>query len=315
MIFKKLKLTVLSIVALVATQTLMAQQSSLYTMTLWNQLIVNPAYAGTRDALSASLVSRHQWVGFDGAPSTQVLSVHTPLPNDNVGLGLSVINDHIGVTNNTGVFGDFSYKIRVTEKARLSLGLRAGFNIFQADLRSEDAIEINDPAFEKNVENQLNPNFGLAAYYYSDRGYVGISVPELLQNKFNAGNYNNDSDLDESARHMYLLAGYVFSLSSDSASLMFKPTTVVRYLQDAPVSFDVTANFLIKQKLWLGAGYRYKDSFSGIISFRFTDHLQAGYSYDFGISDLSSYHNGTHEIMISYDFFKQEIKTMNPRYF
>ncbi len=305
----------LFILALVSTGSVMAQQQPLYTMYMWNQLIINPGYAGTRDALTASAVWREQWVGLDGAPSTQVLSIHSPLPNDKVGLGFTVQNDHIGPTNNTGVWGDFAYHLQVTEKSKLSLGLRAGFDVYQADLLSLDNIESNDPAFNKNVENNFLPNFGFGAYYYADRGYVGVSMPTILENELNNGNNSGNDHLDVLSRHYYVMAGYVFSLSKDSMGVMFKPSTIIRMVSGAPVSFDLTANFLIKQKLWLGASYRYQDSFAGIVSFQFTDHLQAGYSYDFGTSDLRSYNGGSHEIMLTYDFFKREVKTKNPRYF
>lgn len=309
-----LKLAMLAI-GLVSTGTLFAQQQPMYTMYMWNQLIINPGYAGSRDALTASAVWREQWVGLDGAPSTQVVSIHSPLPNDKVGLGLTVQNDHIGPTNNTGVWGDFAYRLQVTEKSKLSFGLRAGFNIYQSDLLSLNNIESNDPAFNKNVENNFLPNFGFGAYYYSNRGYVGISMPTIIQNEINSGNNPGDDKLDVLNRHYYLMAGYVFSLSKDSLGVMFKPSTVIRVVNGAPVSFDLTANFLLKQKLWLGASYRFQDSFAAIASFQFTPHLQAGYSYDFGTSDLRSYNGGSHEIMLTYDFFKNEVKTKNPRYF
>ena len=309
-----LKSTIL-LLGLVSAGSAYSQQQPLYTMYMWNQLILNPGYAGTRDALTASAVWREQWVGLDGAPSTQVLSIHSPLPNEKVGLGLTVQNDHIGPTNNTGVFGDFAYHLQVTENSKLSLGLRAGFSVYQADFSSLDNIETNDPAFNKNVENNFLPNFGFGAYYYGDRGYVGFSMPTIIENELNNGNNPGNDHLDVASRHYYLMGGYVFNLSQDSLGVMFKPSAVIRMVNGAPVSFDLSANFLIKQKLWLGAAYRYKDSFAALVSFQFTDHLQAGYSYDFGTSDLRSYNGGSHELMLTYDFFRKDIKTKNPRYF
>lgn len=292
-----------------------SQQQPLSTMHMWNQLTINPAYAGSREAFSASAIWSEQWVGLDGAPSTQVLSLHTPLPSDKIGLGLTIENDNIGPANNTGVWGDFAYRVQTGERAKLSLGLRAGFGVYQASLRDLKNIDANDPVFNHNVENNFMPNFGFGAYYYGHRGYVGLSSPTLLENELNSGRNPSGSAKDLHKRHFYLLAGYVFNLSQDSTGVMFKPSTVIRAVGGAPVSFDVSANFLIKQKLWLGAAYRYQDAVAAIISFQFTDHLQAGYSYDFGTSRLRSYHNGSHEIMLTYDFFKQDIKTKNPRYF
>lgn len=309
---RKIKLGIL-VIACISAFSSFAQQQPLYTMYMWNQLIINPAYAGTRDALTVSGVWREQWVGLDGAPSTQVLSVHSSLPNESIGVGLTIQNDNIGPTNNTGVWGDFSYKIQTSEKAKLSFALRAGFDMYQANFRDLDNIDPDDPAFNQNIENRFLPNFGFGAYYYGDRGYVGISSPTIIENELNTNGGGSSNDLSQ--RHYYLLGGYVFNLSQDSAGVMFKPSTVVRLTPNAPVSFDVSANFLIKQKLWLGAAYRFEDSFAGIVSFQFTPHLQAGYSYDFGTSDLRSHHSGSHEIMLTYDFFDNAIKTKSPRYF
>lgn len=300
---------------IVAGLSATAQQTPLYTMYMWNPLVVNPAYAGAREALTASGTWREQWVGLEGAPSTQVLSVHSPLTNDKIGLGFTVQNDNVGPTNTTGLWGDFAYRLQTTATSKLSFALRAGFGIHQADLRSLEGVDANDPAFDKNVENNLMPNFGFGAWYEGRRGYVGLSSPTVLENELNsANNYGSGND-DVTNRHYYLMAGYVFNLSADSGGVMFKPSAMVRMVEGAPVSFDVSANFLIKDKFWIGGAYRFEDSFAAILSFQFTPHLQAGYSYDFGTSDLNPYHTGSHELMLTYDFFKTEVKTRSPRYF
>jgi len=312
--FTKIKLLAFGF-ALVSCMSLKAQQQPLYTMYMWNQLIINPAYAGTRDALSVSGVWREQWVGLEGAPSTQVLSIHSPLPNDKVGLGFTIQNDNIGPSNNTGIWGDFAYHLQTGAKSKLSFGLRAGFDIYQSNLRGLDNIDANDPAFNNNVENNFLPNLGFGAYYYGSRGYVGVSIPTILENELNSGNNSGNDAEDLFNRHFFLHGGYVFSLSGDSVGVMFKPAAIVRMVNGAPVSFDISANFLIKQKLWLGASYRYEDAVAAIVSFQFTPHLQAGYSYDFGTSDLNNYHRGSHEIMLTYDIFNNDVKTKSPRYF
>lgn len=307
----------LSIVFLLTLSALTseAQQQPLYTMYMWNPSIINPAYAGSRDALTVSGVWREQWVGLDGAPSTQALSIHSPLPNDNVGLGLTIQNDNIGPTNTTGIWGDFAYRLPLTENSRLAFGLRAGFSIHQADFTSLENINPDDPAFQGNVENYLSPNIGFGLFYSGTRGYVGLSSPTLLETELNGGNNGGNDASDIENRHYYLMAGYVFNLTKDSTGVKFKPSAMVRMVKGAPVSFDITANFLIKEKLWLGASYRSENTFAGLISFQFTPHLQAGYAYDFGTSDLSNYNSGSHELMLTYDFFKSEVKTKSPRYF
>jgi len=317
MSFSKAKKVFLGLSVLFITADGIAQQTPLYTMYMWNQLVINPAYAGSREALTASAVWREQWVGLDGAPSTQVLSVHSPLTNDNIGLGFTVQNDNVGPINNTGVWGDFAYRMKTSAKGRLALAMRAGFAVHQADLRGlSTGGQEQDPAFNSDVSNSFLPNFGFGAYYYTDRGYFGVSSPSIIENELN--NENNITGLDPldlNNRHFYLLAGYVFNLTADSGTVMFRPSTVVRAVSGAPVSFDIAANFLLKQKLWLGAAYRFQDAVAAMVAFNFTPHLQAGYSYDFGTSELNTFHNGSHEIMLTYDFFKEEIKTRSPRYF
>lgn len=305
----------LAAVMMITGLSAMGQQTPLYTMYMWNQLVINPAYAGARDALTVSGTWREQWVGLDGAPSTQVLSIHSPLTNDKIGLGFTVQNDNVGPTNTTGLWGDFAYRLQVTEKSKLALALRAGFGIHQADLRSLGGVDQNDPAFDKNVENNLIPNFGFGAWYEGRRGYVGISSPTILENELNSSNNYGSGHDDITNRHYYLMAGYVFNLSADSGGVMFKPSAIIRAVGGSPVSFDISANFLIKDKLWLGGAYRFEDAFAAIVSFQFTPHLQAGYSYDFGTSALNSYHHGSHEFMLTYDFFKTEVKARSPRYF
>ncbi|HLV52882.1 MAG TPA: type IX secretion system membrane protein PorP/SprF [Cryomorphaceae bacterium] len=292
-----------------------AQQQPLRTMYMWNPLIINPAYAGARDALTISGTWREQWVGLDGAPSTQLLSVHSPLTNNKVGLGFTIQNDNIGPTNTTGIWGDFAYKLRTSATSRLSFALRAGFDIHQADLRSLAGVEENDPAFDKNVENNLLPNFGFGVWYESERGYIGLAAPIVLENELNRGNNAGSGFNDLTDRHFYLMGGYVFQLDPDSGGVIFKPSAVIRAVNGAPVSFDISANFLIKDKLWIGGAYRFEDAFAAMLGFRFTPHLQAGYSYDFGTSELHSHHNGSHEFMLTYDFFKSKAGRRSPRYF
>ena len=312
---KKIVVAAAGILAMFAGQQLYAQQDPMYTMYMWNTLTINPAYAGSREDISAMVLDREQWVSLPGAPSTQAFTIHSPLVFNQVALGLSVVNDKVGPEHNTGFWGDFAYRIKTTGKAKLSMALRAGVKMHTVDLASLQGLDGNDPAFNKNVDNSILPNFGLGFYYYSDRGYLGLSIPHLLQNELNKGNNPTGTSQDLEKRHMYLTGGYVFSLSGDSVGVMFKPSFLIQAVEGGPISFDLTGNFLIKQKLWIGAAYRYQDSWSAILSYQFTPHLRAGYSYDFSTSALSAYNKGSHEFMISYDFFKPEIAAKSPRYF
>lgn len=312
-----LLIVVLGVVFMHQSALLKAQQDPMYTMYMWNTQIFNPAYSGSREVFSTMVLAREQWTGLDGAPSTKMLTLSSPLLVNSVALGLNVVNDQLGPANNTGIYGDFAYRLKTTDKAKLSFAVRAGADLYSADLAGLDNTDPLDPAFNQNVASSTLANFGAGVYYYSPRGYVGLSVPKLLNTEQNSGNniVALRQELDETKRHYFFTAGYVFSLSADSTSVMFRPSLIVRGVEGGPANFDFSANFLIKQKLWIGAAYRYEESFAGILSFQFNPHLRAGYSYDFVTSGLSSYNNGTHEFMLGYDFFKPVVKNMSPRYF
>jgi type IX secretion system PorP/SprF family membrane protein len=164
--------------------TVQAQQVPMYTHYMYNTLAVNPAYAGSRDALTLTGLYRSQWVGFKGAPETQTFTMHTPLRNEHIGLGLAVVNDKIGPVNNTSVVGDFAYRIKLNEKSKLAFGISAGANLFQANLSALNLDQQTDPTFQNNVNNHVTPNVGFGAYYSRERFYAGVSSPCLLQNTY-----------------------------------------------------------------------------------------------------------------------------------
>ena len=287
-----------------------AQQDPMYTQYMYNTLSVNPAYAGSRDALSITGLLREQWVGIKGAPSTQTLTVHSPIYNDNMGLGLSVVNDKVGPVHQTMLFADYSYSIQATENSKLAFGLKAGINLLQADLTSLHSNQGNDQAIY-NVDNRLLPNVGVGIYYYSDKGYVGISSPKLLQQRISDGNTNLNDDLQR--RHYFLIGGYVFDLSE---SIKFKPAFLVKAVQGAPLSIDLSGNFFFNDKFGIGLAHRFDDSFSGLLQYYITPQFRIGYAYDFTTTELRHYNSGSHELMLSYDFrFISDTRIYSPRFF
>ena len=193
---KTIKIIIIILVLSIGTLTINAQQVPMYTHYMDNTLVINPAYAGSRDALTITGLYRSQWAGFAGAPVTQTLTVHAPLSNEHIGLGLSVLNDKIGPTNNTSVFADFAYIMQLTKKSKLALGLSAGVNMFQANLNTLLLDQQSDPAFQNNINNHITPNFGFGAYYYQERFYAGISVPSLLQNNYSCSKRSEISGSD-----------------------------------------------------------------------------------------------------------------------
>jgi len=287
------------------------QQDPMYTQYMYNTLSVNPAYAGSRDALSIIGLIREQWVGIDGAPSTQSLTLHSPIYNENMGLGLTVVNDRVGPINQTMLFADYSYSIRTTPNAKLAFGLKAGVNILQADLLSLHPHTPGDPAIY-NVENTLLPNVGVGVFYYSDKGYVGLSVPKLLQQVIKT--YNNGDVTDNiERRHYFLIGGYVFDLSEH---VKFKPAFLVKAVQGAPLSVDLSGNFFFNDKFGIGLAHRFDDSFSGLLQYYVTPQFRIGYAYDFTMTELRHYNSGTHELMLGYDFkFLNDTRIRSPRFF
>jgi type IX secretion system PorP/SprF family membrane protein len=295
------------------TLSAMAQQDPMYTMYMWNTMAVNPGYAGSAGMMTVSALARQQWTGLQGAPSTQTFVVHTPLKDPSMGIGMSIVNDKIGPVHNTGMYADFAYRIKTTKRARLAFGLKAGADLYQADLTGVENRNVDDPSFSQNVTGKIRPNFGFGLYYWSKMGYVGLSTPKLLQNDLVSGNSDIDKLLyGRVKRHYFLIAGYVFKVNRD---IKFKPSMMLKAVEGAPLSTDITASFLFVEKFWVGAAYRYWDGFSAILSMQITDQLRAGYAYDLTTTSLGAYTGGSHEFMVNYDLFFNKEKLRSPRYF
>ena len=299
----------------IGSLTTNAQQAPMYTHYMYNTLVVNPAYAGSRDVLTVTALYRSQWVGFEGAPVTQTLTMHAPIINDHIGVGLSVLNDKIGPTNNTSVSAYYAYKMRLTKKSKLALGLSVGANKFQANLNTLKLDQQNDPAFLNNINNKVTPNFGFGAYYSRERFYVGISVPYLLQNSYSGLNQEGIKTLtDKEQRHYFFIAGTIIDITPN---LAFKPTTLIKITPAAPIEEDFTASFIIMKKLLVGAMFRTGDAVGGLVGLDFTDQLHIGYSYDWSYGlKTGKYNQGSHEIVLRYDFiFINKKQIHSPRYF
>jgi type IX secretion system PorP/SprF family membrane protein len=307
------KITSVLVLAL-GSLTMHAQQDPMYTHYMYNTLSVNPGYAGSRDALTVTALYRSQWVDFKGAPVTQTLTMHTPIGNEHIGIGLSVLNDKIGPTNNTSVFGDFAYRMKLGEKSKLALGLSAGVNIWQASLNSLALDQQTDPVFQNNISNHVTPNFGFGIYYSRERFYAGLSVPDLMQNNYSLIQSNGNTLTGKEQRHYFFIAGSMIKISDN---LAFKPTTLVKVTAAAPIQADFTASFIIKKKLLIGGMFRTGDSFGALVGLDITEQLHVGYSFDwsYGLS-TAKYNKGSHEIVLRYDFiFSSKKQIHSPRYF
>lgn len=292
-----------------------AQQDPMYTHYMYNTLSINPAYAGSRDALTITALHRSQWVNFDGAPSTQTLTLHSPISVKHIGLGLAASNDRIGPINNTVVSGSFAYRMQLNEKSKLALGVSGGVNILQSDLSSLQLDDQNDISFQENIVNRVRPSFGVGIYYSRERFYAGVSVPNLLENDYySATQTNGVVSLGKSRRHYFFIAGAVFNLSTN---LAFKPTALVKMVPGAPIQADATASFILMKRLLLGAMYRTGDGAGLLVGFDLTQQFHIGYSYDYSLGlRTAKYNQGSHEILLRYDFiFSSKKQIHSPRYF
>ncbi|MGH2666258.1 PorP/SprF family type IX secretion system membrane protein [Flavobacterium sp.] len=287
-----------------------AQQTPQFTQYMYNTISINPAYAGSREALSIVGLHRSQWVGLDGGPTTQTLSVHTPLRNEHIGVGLSFINDRLGYENFSYVYADFSYTINLSENTKLAFGVKGGFSHYKIDeVLFNDPDVYNDPYFQDKL-NRWTPNIGAGLYLHQQKWYLGVSSPKLVENDYNkTGEY---VALEQS--HFYGIAGYVFDLNQ-SGNIKMRPTGLVKYTKGSPLSYDATLSFLFNEKLWIGGSYRFDDSVGALVDFRITDQLRIGYAYDYPISEIKPYTNGSHEIFLIYDFKFDKSKYKSPRYF
>jgi type IX secretion system PorP/SprF family membrane protein len=284
-----------------------SQQDSQYTQYMYNTVNINPAYAGSREAMSMFILHRTQWVGLDGAPVTNNASMHTPIGESNFGIGMSFVNDRIGPTSENTISADLAYFIQITENYRLSVGLKGTANIFNLDVNKLNIQDQNDPQFQ-NLNASFTPNIGAGLYLFSDKNYIGLSVPNMFETK----HYNdNEVAITRERMHFYLIGGHVFDLSP---SVQFKPAFLSKIVSGAPLQVDVTANFLINEKFTIGAAYRWGSAVSGLAGFQISEKLFIGYGYDMETTNLSNYNSGSHEIFLRFELFKNN-RITSPRFF
>lgn len=285
------------------------QQDPQYTQYMYNTTQVNPAYAGSRGVLSIFGMYRTQWVGLDGAPKTANVSMHTPLGHSRVGLGVSFTNDRLGAMDENNISIDVSYSVSLNEDYQLSFGLKGTANLLNVDYTKLHIYNPNDVLFQENIHNQFNPNIGAGVYLHSDKTYLGFSVPNFLQ----TDRYDdNEVSTMKQKQHFYLIGGHVFDLSP---GLKFKPAFLVKAVQGAPLQLDLTANFLIQDKLVVGGAYRWDAALSGLVGFQLNDGLFVGYTYDAETTKLARYNSGSHEIFLRFELFNRYNRITTPRFF
>ncbi len=284
-----------------------AQQDAQFTQYMYNTINVNPAYAGSRGAMSIFALHRSQWVGLDGAPTTNAVSINTPFNSSRMGLGVSIINDKIGPTTENNISTDLSYTVPTSETMKLSFGIKASVNMFDLNINKLNA-EQPDP-YLQGYNNKISPNIGAGVYLHSDKAYLGLSIPNFLESNV----YNdNDRKVNKEKMNFYFIAGYVFDLNYN---LKFKPALLTKMVQGSPLQVDVSGNFLISDKFTLGLAYRWSASASAMAGFQVSDALYIGYGYDLETTKLDNYNSGSHEVFLRYEIFKKNNKITTPRFF
>lgn len=309
---KRISTVILSLIAtFIIGNRAQAQQVAMYSQYMFNTLAINPAYAGSRNTISATALFRSQWTGIQGSPKTGTFTIDAPLNNERIGLGLQIFSDKLGVTQTTGAVISYAYRIKM-EEGTLSFGLQGSANQFRANFSSvsldPSGIQ-NDPAF-RDV-NKLLLNAGSGVYYNSEKFYIGLSTPELLDNKLS----DNASDSVSTARqslHLFLASGYVFPLGTE---FKIKPSALLKGVKGAPIQLDINATLWIKDVIAIGAQYRSSADVSALMELQISPQIRIGYAYDRSITLLKSYNSGSHEIMLRYELGLNRGKVLSPRYF
>jgi type IX secretion system PorP/SprF family membrane protein len=284
-----------------------AQQDAQFTQYMYNTINVNPAYAGSRGALSIFALHRTQWVGLDGAPVTNAVSINTPLNGSNLGLGVSLINDRIGPTHENTLSADLSYTIPTSEKFKLSFGIKGTANLFDLNNYELDPVDLDDPSLQNY--NKFSPNIGAGLYLHSDKAYIGFSIPNFIEtNRYD----DNEVAIFKEKINYYLIAGYVFDLNSE---IKFKPAFITKMVEGAPLQIDASANFLFNNKFNVGVAYRWSAALSAMVGFQVSDGLFIGYGYDNETTNLKNYNSGSHEIFLRYEIFNNVNRITTPRFF
>ncbi|MEL1239664.1 PorP/SprF family type IX secretion system membrane protein [Flavobacterium flavipallidum] len=286
-----------------------AQQDSQYTHYMYNTVNINPAYAGNRGVTSIFGLHRTQWVGLDGAPTTNAFSINTPLPNSRLGVGLSFVNDKIGAGDQNNISVDLSYTIPTSEYHDLSFGIKGSADLLNVDYTKLTRYNTGNQAFKNNIDNEFSPNIGAGVYFHSDKMYVGFSVPNFLAVRHFD---DNVSATVQQRLHYYLMGGYVFEVSP---SVKLKPSVLTKMVSGAPLQVDLSANVLLQDKFTMGLSYRWSAAITAIAGIQISDGLLVGYSYDFDTTTLENYNSGSHEIFLRFELFNIQRRIVTPRFF
>jgi type IX secretion system PorP/SprF family membrane protein len=287
-----------------------SQQEPLFSQYMFNKITVNPAYAGSREVLSADMVYRYQWVGMPGSPRTMTLSMHAPMRNNHIGLGGFIYNDELGPVRDMGALATYAYRIMLP-KGKLALGLQAGIKYYNVDwemIRTEDP----DITFQPQLTGKITPDANVGIYYYSNRVFAGISSKHLFQNEYAFVNDNGEKTYTRLMRHFYGMAGLALPISD---KVIFRPSALVKYVPGAPWQLDLNASFLLNDVIWFGVSYRTNGDMAILTELNIGRRYRLGYSYDINLKDMIHHNSGSHEIRLGIDLDLLKNRMYTPRYF
>lgn len=291
-----------------------SQQDMIFTQYMYNKMALNPGYAGSREALAVDLLTRFQWVGIEGAPKTISFTAHSTLKNKHIGIGLSAYRDEVGPTVDYNFMGVFAYRIHF-RTTKLCFGLAAGIKYFDIDWVKLNPKDDGDVELNNQMKNKIVPDVDFGIYYYGSAFYVGLSSRHLLQNQVvvSSSPVNDQTSFTKLLRHFYGMAGWAIPISDN---VVFLPSILGKYVQNAPFQVDLNATYQIRNILSLGASYRSEQAMGLLCGVNITKNLSIGYSYDIWFNVLKSYNSGSHEIRLSYDVdIFDKTRMMTPRYF
>lgn len=289
-----------------------AQQDPQFSMYMFDKMAVNPAAAGSKDALEANLIGRDQWVDIEGAPRTAGLMVQAPFSSQKIGWGVELESDHIGPTTSTSLQANYAYHLRCAS-GQLSMGLGIGLYDYVINFSQINYKDQNDPYANANRSQVIVPTGEAGLYYYSHSFYAGLSFNHLIQSRLISSQIDkNDDSIAAFRPHAYFIIGQGYRLSDN---LVFNPSLLLKFAQNSPVTGDITANFLLQNKIWLGASYRIGYGFVIMAAYKVSKMLQVGYSYDFGINSIGNVGGGSHEICLTLDLGNRKTMQRSPRYF
>ncbi|MEI6748125.1 MAG: type IX secretion system membrane protein PorP/SprF [Bacteroidales bacterium] len=302
----------ITILALFTCSVAIAQQDALFSQYMFNKVVLNAGYTGSREVMSADLTDRYQWVGIEGAPKTITFSMHSPLRNEHIGIGFYVYRDELGPTLDQGFLASYAYRL-ILPKGKLSFGIQAGFKYFNIDWNKiDEEVRAADYMFQGTQQNKFTPDANFGIYYYTNRIFAGVSSKQLLQNEYGMVKVDGKSSYSKLLRHFYGMAGMAVPVSDE---VLFRPSTLIKYVKNAPLQVDLNASFLIKELFWLGITYRTENALVFLTEFNLAKNLRLGYSYDVYLNQLVHYNKGSHEIRLGFDLDLFRNRMLTPRYF